>query len=281
MPKKLGKSKQVKKKKNTVIAYLDAEFLCDRVKRRAQYDLASVGIVIADANGQEMKRYYSLVRPMPGHKVTPQIRNLTGLTDEMLKDAPLYGTVMHELFLLCDSFKVDSICTWGNDLAMFMKDYTQRAPKPPVREEVKKLFNMFCDIQKEVSSKVTMGIDSGLGLKDLKIITGISGNVSHNALDDAVDLYNSIKRIDEGIISVPGDELAEYKRYLREYKLSRKFKGEEDRGLITLSESGMKFLEELLASGFATEARTKAFLDDLKFIAGGIDDDGPDKKWFK
>ncbi|MCR5388130.1 MAG: hypothetical protein K6E56_02655, partial [Lachnospiraceae bacterium] len=223
MPRKIGKPKTVKKKKNTVIAYLDAEFLCDRVKRRAQYDLASVGIVIADANGQEMKRYYSLVRPMPGHSVTAQIRALTGLTDEILKDAPHYGTVMHELYMLCDSYGVSAICTWGNDLSMFMKDYNMRAPKPPVKDEVKKLFSMFCDIQREVSSKVTMGIDSALGLKDLKIITGLSGKVSHNALDDAVDLYNSVRRIEEGQIAVPGDELAEYKRYLREYKLSRKF----------------------------------------------------------
>lgn len=250
------------------LAFLDAEYLCGRIKSGSVEDVISIGIVITDPEFNELDRYYSTVKLMRGHKLTPVIIKLTGLTNEMLKKAPDYETVFTELVKLVKKHHVGKICVWGGDKTSFVRDFNRRHIENPLSRDIQRFINTFENIQKDVSLEITGQLDSGLSLADMKTICGLDGAVEHNALSDAVDLLDCIRIITHGQIKRDGVKAAEYKHFRANYVKNRSFSLEEDMDVIFSSEIGEKFLKELEEKKFSEQPKTKAFMDDLKFILG-------------
>jgi hypothetical protein len=176
---------------------------------------------------------------------------------------------MTELISMIRKYQVGKICVWGGDKTSFQRDYESRNLEKPLKRSVGKFISTFENIQKEVSLDVTGGLDANLSLADLKTICGFGGLVEHNALSDAEDMLNCIRAIENDQLEYDGVKAAEYKKFRGEYVKNRSFDDfEEDREYIIDSEIGEKFLEELVARGFEENPKTKAFMDDLKFILG-------------
>ena len=250
-------------------AFLDAEYLSARYKKTSIEDVISVGVIITNPAHEELDRFYSTVRLRPGHKLPPLITELTGLTDEDLEFAPTYEDVMTELIAMIRKHQVGKICVWGGDKNSFQRDYESRNLEKPLKRSVAKFISTIENIQKEVSLDVTEGLDANLSLADMKTICGLGGVVEHNALSDAEDMLNCIRIIENDEMKYDGKKAAEYKKFRGEYVKNRSFDDfEEDRDYIIDSEIGERFLEEIISRGFENDPKTKAFMDDLKFLLG-------------
>ena len=250
-------------------AFLDAEYLSARYKKGSIEDVISVGVIITNPAHEELDRFYSTVRLRPGHKLPPLITELTGLTNDDLESAPDYEDVMTELISMIRKYQVGKICVWGGDKTSFQRDYESRNLEKPLKRSVGKFISTFENIQKEVSLDVTDGLDANLSLADMKTICGLGGVVEHNALSDAEDMLNCIRIIEQDEMKYDGKKAAEYKKFRGEYVKNRSFDDfEEDRDYIIDSEIGEQFLEEIISRGFENDPKTKAFMDDLKFLLG-------------
>ena len=250
-------------------AFLDAEYLSARYKKGSIEDVISVGVIITNPAHEELDRFYSTVRLRPGHKLPPLITELTGLTNDDLESAPDYEDVMTELIGMIRKYQVGKICVWGGDKTSFQRDYESRNLEKPLKRSVGKFISTFENIQKEVSLDVTDGLDANLSLADMKTICGLGGVVEHNALSDAEDMLNCIRIIEQDEMRYDGKKAAEYKKFRGEYVKNRSFDDfEEDRDYIIDSEIGEQFLEEIISRGFENDPKTKAFMDDLKFLLG-------------
>ena len=250
-------------------AFLDAEYLSARYKKSSIEDVISVGMIITNPAHEELDRFYSTVQLRPGRKLPPLITELTGLTDDDLEFAPAYEDVMTELIQRIRKFQVGKICVWGGDKNSFQRDYESRSLEKPLKRSVAKFISTFENIQKEVSLDITGGLDANLSLADLKTICGFGGLVEHNALADAEDMLNCIRIIEQDNMKYDGIKAAEYKRFRGEYVKNRSFDDEEvDEEFIIDSKLGKSFLEEIEERGFGDNPKTKAFMDDLRFILG-------------
>ena len=251
-------------------AFLDAEYLSARYKKSSIEDVISVGIIITNPAHEELDRFYSTVQLKPGHKLPPLITELTGLTNDELEFAPAYEDVMTELIQRIRKFQVGKICVWGGDKNNFQRDYESRTLEKPLKRSVAKFISTIENIQKEVSLDITGGLDANLSLADMKTICGLGGTVEHNALADAEDMLNCIRIIEQDGMKYDGVKAAEYKRFRGEYVKNRSFDDEEnDTKYIIESKLGQAFLKEIEEIGFEANPKTKAFMDDLRFLLGG------------
>ena len=248
-------------------AFLDAEYLSARYKKSSIEDVISVGMIITTPQHEELDRFYSTVRLRMGHRLPPLITELTGLTNEELENAPEYEEVMSQLLNIVRKYQVGKICVWGGDKNSFQRDYDSRDLEKPLKRSVAKFISTFENIQKEVSLDLTGGLDANLSLADMKTICGLGGHVSHNALSDAEDMLECIRIIEQEKMKYDGVKAAEYKKFRGEYVKNRSF-DDEDAEVILESELGERFLQELLSKGFEDNPKTKAFVDDLRFILG-------------
>ncbi len=250
-------------------AFLDAEYLSARIKRGAVDDVISIGVVITDPAHTELDRYYSTVRLTRGHRLTPLITELTGLTNQELAQAPLYEDVMFELIARLKRWQVGKVFVWGGDKNNFQRDFDSRIITGSLKKDIVRFINSIVNIQKDVSLDVTEGLDQGLSLADLKTICGLGGHVAHNALNDAEDMLECIRVIELDNMAYDGAEAARYKHFRGEYVKNRSFSDdEEDIFFCFKSEAGSQLLAELEEKGFADNPKTKAFMDDLAFLLG-------------
>ncbi len=250
-------------------AFLDAEYLSARIKRGAVDDVISIGVVITDPAHTELDRYYSTVRLTRGHRLTPLITELTGLTNQELAQAPLYEDVMFELIARLKRWQVGKVFVWGGDKNNFQRDFDSRIITGSLKKDIVCFINSIVNIQKDVSLDVTEGLDQGLSLADLKTICGLGGHVAHNALNDAEDMLECIRLIELDKMAYDGAEAARYKHFRGEYVKNRSFSDdEEDIFFCFKSEAGSQLLAELEEKGFADNPKTKAFMDDLAFLLG-------------
>ncbi len=250
-------------------AFLDAEYLSARIKRGAVDDVISIGVVITDPAHTELDRYYSTVRLTRGHRLTPLITELTGLTNQELAQAPLYEDVMFELIARLKRWQVGKVFVWGGDKNNFQRDFDSRIITGSLKKDIVRFINSIVNIQKDVSLDVTEGLDQGLSLADLKTICGLGGHVAHNALNDAEDMLECIRLIELDKMAYDGAEAARYKHFRGEYVKNRSFSDdEEDIFFCFKSEAGSQLLAELEEKSFADNPKTKAFMDDLAFLLG-------------
>ncbi|MCR4695105.1 MAG: 3'-5' exonuclease [Pseudobutyrivibrio sp.] len=250
-------------------AFLDAEYLSARFKRKSIEDVISIGMIITNPKYEEMDRFYSTVRLTEGHRLPPLITELTGLTNEELEEAPYYEDVMTDIINMVKRYQVGQVFVWGGDKSNFQRDFEARTLEKPLKRAVSKFISTIVNIQKDISYDITDGIDSGLSLADLKTLCGLDNYVSHNALNDAQDMLDCIRIIENGGMVYDGVEAAKYKKFRGEYVKNRSFDDlEEDGQYIIKSSAGVRFLKELQRKDFGTDPKTKAFMDDLEFILG-------------
>lgn len=250
-------------------AFLDAEYLSARIKRGAVEDVISIGVVITDPGHTELDRYYSTVRLTRGHRLTPLITQLTGLTNAELVQAPTYEEVMMQLISKIKRWQVGKVFVWGGDKNNFQRDFDSRNITPGLRKDILRFINTIDNIQKDVSLDITEGLDQGLSLADMKTICGLGGHVAHNALNDAEDMLECIRVIEQDRMVYDGAEAARYKHFRGEYVKNRSFSDdEEDVFFCFRSEAGRQLLKELEEKGFEDNPKTKAFMDDLAFLLG-------------
>lgn len=175
--------------KNKRYIFLDFEF--NSVKKIQE--IVSVGVVVCDSNFKITDTYYSLVSLSMSKKMDKYASSINKITDDMLITAPNFKQVFHELNTRLNLNQEDKIFTWGYDDKRTFHDGLKHHN---LEDDLNLMLNSFTDIQKEISLKIKFNdklISNRMALKSVKKIYNIQGNVTHNALDDAIDLMNIYK----------------------------------------------------------------------------------------
>lgn len=166
---------------------MDAFFDIEFSMAKSVCDLVSIGCVIVD-NNKQIDTYYSLVKPtQPLHWTCKKV---TGLKDSDFKHAKDFKKIMSEFKTWLDKYEVNKIYNLG--------DCDKRVlgiccKKHEVEEYMETIFYKLQDIQNELSSAIKLNnirYFSQVSLDNLKRIFNVTGGVEHNALHDAIDLFN-------------------------------------------------------------------------------------------
>ena len=223
---------------NEMVAFLDTEFLTSQIKGGPPAKLVSVGFVVCGKNFEEVTRFHSYI--YAEDKLHDRFQEMTGIERKDLLSAP-------------DKYVIQ------RDLLEYRKDISKRT-----RKIVNRILRMIKDIEGTYSAKLDL---QSAGIGSLKIICGLGTEVSHNALDDAVDLKNIIRHIDlkgcsEHMLQIMKKYTAEKEVY---YRL-RRFREKWDDVSEGIQEKSLGLLKEL---GKVDTVEARALRDDLLVMCTG------------
>lgn len=166
--------------------FLDFEF--NTVKKIQE--IVSVGVVVCNLNFEIISKYYSLVALSMTSTMDKYASKVNNITDDMLSNARDFSSVFIDLNQKLKLTPNDKIFTWGIDdkrtLDACLKYHN-------LENELSLMSKCMTSIQKNLSSKIKYKdqiLNNALSLKSIKHIYDIKGKVTHNALDDAIDLMN-------------------------------------------------------------------------------------------
>lgn len=247
-------------------AFLDTEFLTSQVKGGPPAKLMSIGFVICGREFEEVTRFHSYI--YAEDKLHDRFQEMTGIDREDLLRAPDYELVMEEVAEQLEAWDVKNIYVWGpdkyviqRDLLEYRKDVSKRT-----RKITNRILRMIKDIEGIYSAKLEL---QSAGIASLKILCGLGTEVSHNALDDAVDLKNIIKHIDlEGCSEHMLQMMKKYTAEKEVYYRQRRFREKWENVSEGIQEKSLGLLKEL---GKVNTVEARALRDDLLVMCTGED----------
>ena len=163
-------------------------------KQIGGYEIIEIGAVVLDENLAVMGEFKSYVKPQYNDVIYPRYETLTGISTQMVKDAPIFETAYEMFVNWCESFGPEyEVYAWSdsdfNQLVaeMNLKNYTKKTMMKPLE--------VWYDFQKEYVEK--LGIDRVISLKQALDYAGLDfqGKI-HDALWDAkntADLFAIVR----------------------------------------------------------------------------------------
>lgn len=256
------------------VAFLDAEFNAGMIYETGKKinEIISIGLVICDEHFQNLGEFYSLVRPRSGVPIFPVIKEMTGITNEMLLEQPDFVSVSDQITDLLNQHQVQKIYTWG---AADKHSLRMEKEKIQLQKIVKntsdwKYIDMCTDISGVISAQM-LGVRGGLAInmENLMFLCEIDRVHEHNALSDAIDLFQCICRLKENFPVENCSREFQKKRelvnqYYQEkslYNSFRRFKS---------TSKGSDLYAKWGDRDMLKDVRMRALEDDIKFLKGEI-----------
>lgn len=163
--------------------------------------IISIGCV--NENNEEFKTFVKLPK---GEKLTNFITNLTGITREMLEDAPSADEAFSDLYdwvLECTGDTVPQFYCYGNTDVNFLSSTVKKMSNPKSIMFVNALQNMMIDYATEVAKYFAS--NGAIALKRVfAVIREKEIEQNHDALEDAVMLKIVFEKLKDKC--VPGDK---------------------------------------------------------------------------
>ena len=179
-------------------------------RRISKLETIEIGAVMLDDNYREVSSFRTYVKPEYNTGIAPNITQLTGITNEMVENAPKFAEAFRMFTLWCLGTSEDvEIYAWSSSdydqvfREIILKDY-------PISPDEEVLLNTeWIDFQKEFDGH--MGFEHQIALSLAREMAGIDfTGRQHDALDDARNtaelfvIYNNkelfnrtLKRIEE------------------------------------------------------------------------------------
>lgn len=161
---------------------LDKRYI--KEKQSCSREIIQIGAVLLDEQYQEIGYFNTLVKPQYNDRIERRIEKLTGITTEMVQNAPVFKDAIAQFFLWCHSIRDDFyIYQWSlSDCEQITKELELK--KVCLSSEDAALLQRFQDFQKEYGDK--LGLSRALSLKDAVMYAGVDfSGKEHDALDDA------------------------------------------------------------------------------------------------
>ena len=142
-------------------------------------EIIEIGAVKLDDEYNEIAEFKTYVKPAYGSMAT-RIIKLTGITDDMLADAPAYAEAINSFIEWCSD--ADIIYAWSeNDLRQLRKEARLKSYAHP---ELESLISRWKDFQKEYARMI--GTSRRISLSDAVFYLGENfQGAEHDALWDA------------------------------------------------------------------------------------------------
>lgn len=257
------------------IAFLDAEFNAGMLYSNGQRinEIISVGIIVCDRNYQEVARYETLVSPLSKVPIFPVIKEMTGITNDMLKGQPDFVDVSNQITELIKHHRVNKIYTWGaadKHSFLYEKENYFRRKKNRYKLGHWAYINMCEDISGIISSQM-LGIRGGLSInvENLMFICEIDRVHEHSALSDAIDLYQCVSYLKGHYpIGQGSEEFLDKRELVNQYYQDKSMYNSFRRFKNTGKGNDLYGKWEDLSE--EKDIRIKALEDDIKFLKGEI-----------
>lgn len=153
-------------------------------RRVCGMEIIEIGAVVLDESYQEIGSFKTLVKPQYNDVIERKYQKLTGITTEMVKDAPSFEQAMRILFSWCESLQDQcQIFQWsGSDHCQITKEIQLK--NPSFSESEKQFVMGWQDFQEEYGQK--LGLCGPLSLKNAIMYAGVEAEGHyHDALYDA------------------------------------------------------------------------------------------------
>lgn len=147
-------------------------------------EVIEIGAVVLDDSYHEVGSFKTLVKPQFNDRITPYFSDLTGITTEMVQEAPYFEEALTMFFSWCRSLdKQVNIYQWSeSDLEQLVKEIELKGII--LDSENQKMMNHWEDFQKEYGK--TLNLESAVSLKNAAMYAGVDfEGREHDALDDA------------------------------------------------------------------------------------------------
>ena len=170
--------------------YIDNEFDAVRMQGRYLQQVIAIGACLCDDAFVHIDSFYSLVCPAGFRRLSPHVRRMTHLKDTEIQKASKFPQVADRFIAWLQHYAgEEAIClySFGPDDAR-----TLCANAAFYHHGSEQLFAGIVDLQTLLSSRVRWRgevFHKTHSLESLKQIYRIRGEVNHNALSDAIDLY--------------------------------------------------------------------------------------------
>lgn len=148
-------------------------------------EIIEIGASMLDENLWEIGKFQIYVKPEYNDVIVPKISKLTGITNEMVANAPTFSVAFKQFTDWCLNIKDDvMIYAWSNtDHSQVMKEIQLKQYKLS-EEEHKLMEHGWTDFQNEFD--IHLGFERQISLKLELDMAGIDFNGrQHDALDDA------------------------------------------------------------------------------------------------
>lgn len=148
-------------------------------------EIIEIGASMLDENLWEIGKFQIYVKPEYNDVIVPKISKLTGITNEMVANAPTFSVAFKQFTDWCLNIKDDvMIYAWSNtDHSQVMKEIQLKQYKLS-EEEHKLMEHGWTDFQNEFD--IHLGFERQISLKLALDMAGIDFNGrQHDALDDA------------------------------------------------------------------------------------------------
>lgn len=148
-------------------------------------EIIEIGASMLDENLWEIGKFQIYVKPEYNDVIVPKISKLTGITNEMVANAPTFSVAFKQFTDWCLNIKDDvMIYAWSNtDHSQIMKEIQLKQYKLS-EEEHKLMEHGWTDFQNEFD--IHLGFERQISLKLALDMAGIDFNGrQHDALDDA------------------------------------------------------------------------------------------------
>lgn len=148
-------------------------------------EIIEIGASMIDENLWEIGKFQIYVKPEYNDVIVPKISKLTGITNEMVANAPTFSVAFKQFTDWCLNIKDDvMIYAWSNtDHSQVMKEIQLKQYKLS-EEEHKLMEHGWTDFQNEFD--IHLGFERQISLKLALDMAGIDFNGrQHDALDDA------------------------------------------------------------------------------------------------
>ena len=253
-------------------AFVDFEFTCSKSKKDFKYpeiqsEVLSIGICITDNQGNIIDKFYSTIKPKYNDILTPYCISLTHLKQEEIDNSEDLITVFKNAAVFLKKYHIGILNAFGTSDYNQTKTDIDRFKDDENYPILLKFVNKVTNIQPEII-KCLIGFRQEISLEDAKNLCGISGNVKHNALSDAIDLS---KVVFATFFNPPSEKkiikyIAQREKHIK-YKQLRHFKTHQ---LKLNDEDKEKFLNvcDILENNFPNNIKIEAFIDDLLFLSG-------------
>ena len=163
---------------NNIRRRLEARKICTN-------EIIEIGASMLDENLWEIGKFQIYVKPEYNDVIVPKISKLTGITNEMVANAPTFSVAFKQFTDWCLNIKDDvMIYAWSNtDHSQVMKEIQLKQYKLS-EEEHKLMEHGWTDFQNEFD--IHLGFERQISLKLALDMAGIDFNGrQHDALDDA------------------------------------------------------------------------------------------------
>ncbi|MDO4976215.1 MAG: 3'-5' exonuclease [Eubacteriales bacterium] len=176
-----------KKARNYIVMDLEMSAVAKTAENKDlshRMEIIQIGAVLLDSKYQEVGHFMTLVKPQFNTRIERNYEKLTGITTEMVAEAPVFEEAIKMFFQWCTSVKSNTqICQWStSDLHQIKSEIAMKGYYLTKKE--RELLTNWCDFQQEYGEK--LGVEGCLSLKKALMYAGVDATGHfHDALDDA------------------------------------------------------------------------------------------------